>query len=237
MNGKPILNINRFSGSGEGGILYNEGFYPEVDNGKSVMGEGFATFNIANAATSGFTNIGYVMSILSLSTVASYTAIYQLYYNQAGKFFSHPNGGASILNGEIHSNGSAMTTFPDTLETANGNILYTADVKIGVGTRGKVISGSTTTLVSDKLFGILNRGSWAVGTAYILGDMATYTDGIRYTCIKANTGDIPSSVPTSWKPTTAVAVKVTNLKTGIEYTVTTVSKTTTYNDTLNFTAS
>ena len=45
-NLKPILQIDKFSGSGKNGILYCEGFYPEIDNKKSVMSEGYYTSNL-----------------------------------------------------------------------------------------------------------------------------------------------------------------------------------------------
>jgi len=190
MVGQPILNIDKFAGSGESGILFNEGFYPEVDNGKSVMGEGFTNSTIVNTSTSGYSNLGIIMSILGLGTVYNRSR-YSLFMSAAGKFFTKYSVSAVVANTEIHSNGRTAVSYPCMVETSLGNILYTAQDKIGRGVRGKVISGSTTTLVSDKNFTTLG---------YAAND------------------------------------KVTNLKTGIEYTITSISQTTTTGDTLNFSA-
>lgn len=188
MVGQPILNIDKFAGSGESGILYNQGFYPEIDNGKSVMGEGFYNYTLANTSTSGYSNLGSVVSILSLGTIYNRSR-YSLFLNSAGKFFSNVSV-SGVANGEVHSNSQQATDFPCMLETSNGNILYTCYNYIGRGVRGKVISGSTTTLVT-------NKDLTALG--YAAGD------------------------------------KVTNLKTGIEYSVTSISGS--GNTTLNFSAS
>ena len=189
MNEKPIISINKFTGMGEGGILSCEGFYPETDNGKSVMSEGFYTSSILTSATTGFTNLGTITSVLSLASIFSRTTVYQLYLNSAGKFLSYIGIGTDIVKGEIHSGANSIVA-SDMIETANNNILYTGLDYIGSGSRSKATGGSTTTLVdTTKDFTVLG--------------------------IAAND-------------------KVTNLKTGIEYTVNSISGA--GNSTLNFTA-
>jgi len=190
MVGQPIISIEKFSGSGEAGILFNEGFYPEIDNGKSVMGEGFSNAALVNTSTSGYSNLGTVMSILSLGSVYDKDR-YSLFLSAAGKFFSKVSI-SGIANAEIHSNGQTAVSYPCMVETSLGNILYTAQNYIGRGVRGAVTGGSTTTLIdTTRNFG---------------------TEGF------------------------AANDKVTNLTTGIEYTITSISTTTNTNDTLNFSA-
>lgn len=188
MTGKPILSIDKFAGAGESGILFNEGFYPEIDNGKSVMGEGFNSTVVVNTSTSGYSNLGKIMSILSLASVYAKDR-YSLFLSAAGKFFSKVSV-SEIANAELHSNGQTAVSYPCMLETSLGNILYTAQNWIGRGVRGSVTGGSTTTLVDS------TRDFTALG--YAADD------------------------------------KVTNLKTGIEYTITSISGA--GNTTLNFSA-
>ena len=193
---QPIFKVDKFSGAGQNGILYCRGFYPEVVNGKSVMGEGFTSASIANDATTGFSNIGGIYGSVALSTIYDQSETYNLYINSGGysKIFAYKTHIGVIKNGQIHSSslvtGSAAT---DIIETSLGNILYPSEKNIGRGVRFKATGGSTTTIIdTTKNF---------VTLGYATND------------------------------------KVTNLKTGIEYTITSITTTTNTNDTLNFSAS
>ena len=84
----PVITIEQFSGSGQNGILYCEGLYPEIDNGKSSMGEGFYTQSRFNTSTTGMSNIATIKAILPLSTVNNPDALYNLYYNGFNLFIS-----------------------------------------------------------------------------------------------------------------------------------------------------
>lgn len=196
-NGKPLLTIDKFSGSGLNGILFCEGFYPEIDNGKSVMSEGFQTSSLFTTSTSGFSNLGSVYGSIPLSTINNSEVTYNLYID--GGVFQRIFANAVIYSnvvkpGQIHlSSTTDYCAYPDIIETTLGNILFPSERYIGRGVRGKVTGGSTTTLIdTTRNFGTLG---------YANGD------------------------------------KVTNLKTGIEYTITSITTTTNTNDTLNFTAS
>ena len=194
-NKKPIIQIDKFSAAGQNGIFYCQGFYPEVINGKSVMGEGLASFSILNKETAGFSNLGNIYGSLALSTINSQDSLYNIYINNTSKIFVYQELGTTITDGEIHSNSNSLTatTNPDIIETSLGNILYPSEKHIGRGVRFKATGGSTTTIVdTDRNF---------VTLGYAAND------------------------------------KVTNLKTGIEYTITSISTTTNTNDTLNFSAS
>lgn len=194
-NKKPIIQIDKFSAAGQNGILYCQGFYPEVINGKSVMGEGLTSFSILNKETTGFSNLGNIYGSLALSTINSQGSLYNIYINNTSKIFVYQEVGTTITDGEIHSNSNSLTatTNPDIIETSLGNILYPSEKHIGRGVRFKATGGSTTTIVdTDRNF---------VTLGYAAND------------------------------------KVTNLKTGVEYTITSISTTTNTNDTLNFSAS
>lgn len=192
MTQQPLLSINKFSGAGLNGILYCEGFYPEVDNGKSSMTDGYYTRSLFNTSTTGMTNLSYVRAILPLSTIHSSSTTYNLYYNGYNLFAYSEIYSSTIKAAQLHTTLGSING-ADFIETANGNILYTQEAYIGRGVRGKATGGSTTTLIdTTKNFGTLG---------YAAND------------------------------------KVTNLKTGIEYTITSISTTTNTNDTLNFSAS
>lgn len=191
-NKKPIIQIDKFSGAGQNGILYCQGFYPEVDNQKSVMGEGFVTANVFNTATTGFSNVSNIYGAIALSTLANQDNVYNLYieggYNQ--KIWAYQALGNTIKDGQIHLNSLSSTyycLYPDIIETTLGNILYPSGRNIGRGVRFKATGGSTTTIID------------------------TTKD---FTTLGYTAGD-----------------KVTNLKTGIEYTLTVVGT-----DTLTFVA-
>lgn len=192
MTQKPLISIDKFSGSGLNGILYCEGLYPEVDNGKSVMSDGYYTGSNFNSSTTGATNLGTVRAILPLTTINNSNTTYNLYYD-GWKIFSYSeNYSSTIKTSELHSNLGSISG-GDFIETALGNILFTQESYIGRGVRFKATGGSTTTIID---------------TTRNFGDLGF-----------------------------AANDKVTNLKTGIEYTITSISTTTNTNDTLNFSAS
>ncbi len=190
-NKQPIIQIDKFSGAGQNGIIYCEGLYPEVDNQKSVMGEGFTTSNVFNTSTAGFTNLGAVYGSVALSTINSSNETYNLYVDSGvyQRIFAYQTIGDTIKDGVIHLSPTVnYCKYPDLIETTLGNILFPSERYIGRGVRFKATGGSTTTIVdTTKDF---------VALGYAIGD------------------------------------KVTNLKTGIEYTITTVST-----NTLTFSAS
>lgn len=190
-NKKPLIQIDKFAGSGQNGILYCQGFYPEVDNQKSVMGEGFVTSNVFNTATAGFSNVYNIYGAVALSTLANQDNVYNLYIDGSPnqRIWAYRTVATTIKNGQVHLNSltSNYCLYPDIIETTMGNILYPSGRNIGRGVRFKATGGSTTTIIDN------TRDFTALG--YAVGD------------------------------------KVTNLKTGIEYTLTVVGT-----DTLTFVA-
>lgn len=193
MNAEPILKIDKFSGMGESGIIYCEGFYPELNNGKSVMGEGFYTSSLLTTATTGYTGLGDVMAILGLATINSYANTYSVYLDNSQKLHAYQVSQSQVKNSLIHTSAGNASSKTDLIETNGGNLLYSKERYIGRGVRFAATGGSTTTIIdTTKNFGTLGF---------------------------------------------AANDKVTNLKTGIEYTIASIDTTTNTNDTLTFTAS
>jgi len=158
-NKQPLVQIDKFSGAGKNGILYCEGLYPEVDNQKSVMGEGFTTFNIFNNSTTGFTNAGSIYGSVALSTIHNSNETYNLYVDGGvfQRIFAYQTISDTIKDGVIHLSPTAdYCRYPDLIETTLGNILFPSERYIGRGVRFKATSGSTTTIVdTTKNFGTL----------------------------------------------------------------------------------
>lgn len=78
------------------------------------------------------------------------------------------------------------------------------------------LSGSITLTASTAKFASTDVGrsvrlfsepvAWAVGTAYVTGNVVKYTDGAYYTALSASTGKAPNVYPTLWSITPTAAV-------------------------------
>lgn len=155
MLGKPIISINKFSGSGNGGVFFNEGFIPDKDNGASILREGLVTSKDFDSSDTGFktptaiTNVQAINYVLGLDN----TNVYKLIIDDSGQFFIRNLSGSSFKDGYI---GVTPTTGnfkpskkPDLYQMISGNILFTNNIAIGLIIRGKVKTGSSTTTIID----------------------------------------------------------------------------------------
>jgi len=190
---EPLITIDKFTGSGDGNLVYNEGFLPEIINGKSIMTSGLTSSTIlGNGTLYGTLTLGNIVSILNLKKLDASQTKFLLARNNAGGIFSSsliPNS-SKIAKAKIHTIGSL---YPDMFELEDNNIIYSAGDYLGYGLRGQATGGSTTTLI-DTTKDFVTLGF-------------------------------------------AVNDKVTNLRTGYEYTITSITTTTSTNDTLNFSIS
>lgn len=235
MNGEPILTIDEFAGMGDGNLVYNNGFLPEVVNGKSIMTSGFTTKNVIGYANQ-IEEIGDVINFITVKTINSGDD-YVLYIGSSGDIYTASEGGTAALRvppAEIHST-AAKCLF----ELENNDIIYVGISNIGYGVRGKTTGGSTTTIVdTTRHFGGVNKGVYDNGTTYAQYDYVYY-EGSYYAATQSTTGNLPTN-DTYWLETNpneiAVGYSVTNLKTGKEETITSITTTTHQNDTLNFDA-
>lgn len=188
-NLKPILTISEFSGSGDGNLLYNEGFLPEVINGKSIMTTGLISETKLGAGSLYQSlNLGNIVANVNLVTLDSNSNKFSLFLNTSGKIFTDSTDEDEVKPAEIHDYTS--NNYPDIFELENNNLIYTGTQYLGKGIRGQATGGSATTIVDS---------------------------GKDFTALGITTGD-----------------KVTNLRTGWEYTITAISGA--GNTTLEFTA-
>lgn len=194
MNGEPLITIDKFSGSGQNGVLFCEGFYPEIDNQKSVLGEGFCTVSRANTGTTGFSTLNTVYAGIVLS--ANDNTFYNMYLDANGTIFVNQISGSAITDGKIHQT-SFVTGYSDLAETYNGNILFSSYDNIGKGTKSVVTGGSTTTLV-DTTKNFVTEGiavndkvtNLKTGIEYTVTSISTTTntnDTLNFTASGTNT--------------------------------------------------
>lgn len=136
---------------GDGGIFFNDGFMPYTENGVELMGEEFLSSKLVDNSTTNFTNLNNVMAIVYLRKIADGSTGYKLLLDSTGKIYSRYET-SGIYSGEIHTittTSGFASTRPDIIQAKSGNIFYTSDRYVGVGYRGKVTGGSTTTLVDS----------------------------------------------------------------------------------------
>ena len=201
---KPTV-LNKWSGmgtniNGDSGVFYAEGFYPRIENGQMMMSEVFKSEELINVDTTGLEDYDGATTILYLGTLNESESYKIMMEN--GEMFSHQDvTDDEIATGKIHtipaSGSLAFSNYPDLQITESGNILYSSSSHIGVGYRGIVKDGSSTTTIID---------------------------------------DAGRNFDTLFPALAVGHNKVTNLKTGQVYTITSITTTNSTNDTLNFTS-
>ena len=189
MTQEPIITIDKFSGTGDGNLIYNEGFLPEIINGKSIMTSGLISeTKLGSSSLYQSLTLGNIVSNVNLQTLDNNKIKFCLFLNTNGKIFTDTTSvdESRIKPAKIHDYDA--TSYPDIFELENNNLIYTGSQYLGKGIRGQATGGSATTIVDS------SKDFTALGI--VVGD------------------------------------KVTNLKTGWEYTIKTISGT--GNNTLEF---
>ena len=153
---KPLISINKFSGSGEGGVFFNEGFIPDEDNGASVLREGLGSLKGFDNADANFGDPKpYVADIQAVKYVLGLNgnSVYKLCFDSLGSFYLKNYLLTTFNNGYIGKTPTVGNyTFcqkPDLHEMISGNILFTNNIAMGLLIRGKVKTGSSTTTIID----------------------------------------------------------------------------------------
>ncbi len=151
-NLKPKLTIDKFTGSGQGLLFYNEGFTVGNENGNSLLNEGYRTNKIFDNSDAGYTSITNTkIKAVNYLTRKSGSTAYRLMTDGA-KFFSQRftfgvyNGlGISVGTG----GGFSSSSFPDMFELASGNLIFSSTNNLGLIVRGSCATGSSTTQIID----------------------------------------------------------------------------------------
>lgn len=154
MQGKPLLTIDKFSGSGEGGLFYNEGFMPDRENGQSVLREAFVSTNNFDNSDSGYSSpaVSEVKSMMYIQSLSG-TSVYLFVIDKLGQFYLKNIVGTTFTNGYVFitptTGNYAPVQKPDMYQLPSGNIIYTTNISTGIIYRGKVKTGSSATTIID----------------------------------------------------------------------------------------
>lgn len=152
-NLKPKIKINKFSGSGEGLLYYNEGFIAGNENGNSLLSEGYSSGKVFdNTDTEYITLSSSIKAIQYLKTIKSLSD-YSLILNNGGGFLVNSLYTTYIKNAVGLSLSASSpylySSFPDLLELPSGNLIFSSTNHLGLIVRGYCLAGSSTTKIVD----------------------------------------------------------------------------------------
>jgi hypothetical protein len=152
-NLKPKIKIDKFSGSGEGMLYYNEGFIAGNENGNSLLSEGYSSGKIFdNTDTAYITLSNEIKAIQYLKTIRSLRD-YSLMLNSTGGFLVNSMYTTYIKNAVGPSLGASSpylySYYPDLLELPSGNLIFSSTNHLGLVIRGYCLTGSSTTKIVD----------------------------------------------------------------------------------------
>jgi len=152
-NLKPKIKIDKFSGSGEGMLYYNEGFIAGNENGNSLLSEGYSSGKIFDntdteyiTLSSGIKAIQYLKSIRGLRE-------YSLMLNDRAGFLV--NSMDWEIKNAVGPSGPSLygdflySRYPDLLELPSGNLIFSSTNHLGLVIRGYCSYGSSTTKIVD----------------------------------------------------------------------------------------
>lgn len=180
---KPIVSIKNFSGMGDNGLYWLDGFSPKTFQGQTFLTQGWGSFSFIDNSVSGFSSLGL------LNGMASYQHISD---NQLACL--DDNGDIFDFNivptnklGKIHTIAISGTILPGSashiISTRLGNLLYSSANHLGVGWVGQATGGSTTTLI-DTSKNFVNLG---LGTTAGKNKVYNYSKGVEYTITSITT--------------------------------------------------
>ncbi len=152
-NLKPKIKIDKFSGSGEGMLYYNEGFIAGNENGNSLLSEGYSSGKIFDDTDTEYITLSNgIKAIQYLKTIKG-LADYSLMLNDGGGFLVNSMNPAYVKNavGPSLSGSSSYfySLYPDLLELPSGNLIFSSTNHLGLVIRGYCLTGSSTTKIVD----------------------------------------------------------------------------------------
>ena len=207
-NLKPKIKIDKFSGSGEGMLYYNEGFIAGNENGNSLLSEGYSSGKIFdNTDTAYITLSNEIKAIQYLKTIRSLRD-YSLMLNSTGGFLVNSMYTTYIKNAVGPSLGASSpyisSNYPDLLELPSGNLIFSSTNHLGLVIRGYCLTGSSTTKIVDgagrnfETLGLSNTGMnnkvWNLKTGEVftittISTTNSTNDTLEFTAGTANTAN------------------------------------------------
>lgn len=149
-NLKPKIKIDKFSGSGEGMLYYNEGFIAGNENGNSILSEGYSSGKIFDNTDTEYITLPYsshIKAIQYLKTIKGLRDYSLMLDNNGGFLVNSMNTSIKNSVGPRYSFGSSL--YPDLLELPSGNLIFSSTNHLGLVIRGYCSTGSSTTKIVD----------------------------------------------------------------------------------------
>lgn len=210
MIAKPLFSIDKFSGmTDDGGMYYLDGFSVEKESGASSLDENYFTNELLNSSTTNFTGFNCVaMTVLMPLTGSNLNAETVGYKLMINDIgYFYTRGTGTVGSGGVYRGRIGGSSSSGTYRSSFKPDLF------------QLPSGNV--LWTSKLHtGVMYRGLVMTGSSTT---KIVDTAGRNFSTLGMST-----SAPNN---------KVTNLVTGSEYTVTSITTTNSTNDTLNFTTS
>lgn len=153
-NLKPKLTIDKFTGSGEGLLFYNEGFTAGNENGNSLLDEGYRTIKLFEIGDANFNDGGVNIDEIkncSFVTKKNSSNVYRL-FTAAGRLCVRSRLGTEyngVVMGTSSEGSYLFGSNSDIFEMASGNLIYTSQNHATLVVRGYCSSGSTNTKIID----------------------------------------------------------------------------------------
>lgn len=188
MQGKPIITIDKFSGSGAGGIWYNNGLVAHKENGQSMLMEDFKQVKIVDDTDTNNTGLGTVRAISYLGTLAS-NDLYSLILDNTGQVFARRYIATSILSSYAIGASAGASEYPDITQLPSGNLIYSRADYLGLLVRGKVKTGSSTTKIIDSAGRNFETLGLTTGGSELTSYVTNLKTGKKYLITSITDGD------------------------------------------------
>ncbi len=205
-NLKPKIKIDKFSGSGEGMLYYNEGFIAGNENGNSLLSEGYNSYKIFNSKDTNYSSFDSYEKVLSMANVRTKIGglDYQIGVTSSGKIITLRDNTATYISDFWLGTGlgryQTSSNYPDIFELPSGNLMYTSSGSISFIVRGYCATGSSSTKIVDgegrnftTLYGPTKVINLRTGQVYTITDISTTTsddDTIEFSAVSGKTNNV-----------------------------------------------
>jgi len=189
---KPVFSIKNFTGMGDNGLYFLDGFVPKILQGQTILTQGWGSYSFIDSS---MTNFSALSKLIALAVYQHISDNQILAMDDLGNMFDFNNIGINkkgIVNIIPTSGSISPCSNGGMLATRLGNVLYSSSNHLGVAWLGQATGGSTTTLINTaKNFSNLGVSS-ATGTNRVYN----LTKGTYYTVSGVTTTTNPNDTLT-----------------------------------------
>lgn len=182
-NLKPKVKIDKFTGSGDGLLYYNEGFIPNNESGGSLMDIGYSSYKIFDNSDSGYSDgsSGSITSALHLETISSIYQgggkNYRLLLRSDGRFIVDGNN-TGVVGGIAFAKSASgaylNSGYSDLFSLASNNIIFSSCNHLGLIIRGSATTNSSSTKIIDRMR--RNFTTLGITTGMVVRNLTTGTN-------------------------------------------------------------